>query len=381
MKDNQRRALLLRPSAGSIPANTRIAEVIQLEFQEYDFVVVDVQPLVRKYRFVLLANAILTFCLYWRDLLTKRKRFRACFWRTPFIHGSIKSILKNLYGTGAWDFTFQIQSLFDGSLKGIPHFVYTDHTHLANLEYPGVSTQDLYHLKWIECERETYFNADTVFVRSTNMVRTLATKYELPEDRTMCVFAGANAHVPPFDDSLTAKRNPRRILFVGGDWERKGGPDLLKAFEEVRKKHPRAELTVVSSYKGSDQVSAPGVNFAGPVPLGEISKYFEDSDIFCMPTRLEPFGIVFIEAMAYGLPIVATRIGALPDLVEDGVNGYLVAPGDVPALIRTLTKLLEDEVRFREMARASRLRYDDRFNWTAVFSAIKTRIQSTVTSS
>ena len=212
------------------------------------------------------------------------------------------------------------------------------------------------------------------------MVRTLVTKYKLPEDRVMCVFAGANADVPPLAESVSPKRNPRRILFVGIDWERKGGPDLLKAFEQVRKQFPQAELAVVSSYEGPQDATVPGVTFAGRVPLGEIGTYFQNSDLFCMPTHLEPFGIVFIEAMAYGLPIVSTRIGALPDLVEDGINGYLIAPGDVPALIRTLTNLLEEQVRFREMARAARLRYDDKFNWTAVFSAIRTRIQSTVRS-
>ncbi len=296
------------------------------------------------------------------------------------MHRCIRRILRNRYAADSWSFTFQMQSLFDGSLNGIPHFIYTDHTHLANLEYPGVSVKDLYHPKWIECERDAYFNANTVFVRSTNMLHTLVSKYQLPADRALCVYCGANADVPDPVEPLSLKRSPRRILFVGLDWERKGGPDLLQAFEQVRKQCPHAELTVVSAYTGPPDVNLPGVNFVGRVPLSEVSKYFRNSDIFCLPTHLEPFGIVFIEAMAYGLPIVATRIGALSDLVENGINGYLIEPGDVPALAQALTRLLEEEDRFNDMAHAARRRYDDKFNWEAVFSTIKTRIQSAVRS-
>lgn len=366
----------MRPSAGAIPANTRVAEVIQQKFPEHDFEIVDVQPLVRKNRAVMLLNAIYTIWLYRGDLIAGRKRFWACFWRTPFIHRSIKRILGKAFATGGWDFTFQMQSLFDGSLNDVPHFVYTDHTHLANLDYPDVTTADLYHPKWIECEREVYFNASTVFVRSTNMYETLLTRYQLPKNRALCVYAGANADVPVLATSISTRDKPKKILFVGGDWERKGGPDLLEAFRQVRKQCPQAELTIVSSYTGADTAAIPGVKFVGRVPLDEVSTFFEDSDIFCLPTRLEPFGIVFIEAMAYGLPIVATRIGALPDLVDEGINGYLIEPGDVPALAEALIRLFEGPVEFSEMAHAARCRYDNEFNWDAVFSAMKSRIQS-----
>ena len=93
-----------------------------------------------------------------------------------------------------------------------------------------------------------------------------------------------------------------------------------------------------------------------------------------MPTRLEPFGIVFIEAMAYGLPIVATRVGALPDLVEDHVNGILVESDNIDSLATALRTLLENPMLRREMGRNGEQRYKEQFNWTEVYSRIRERI-------
>jgi glycosyltransferase involved in cell wall biosynthesis len=319
-----------------------------------------------------------TLWLYHRGILSGRRRFRACFWRTPYIHGATRQLIRNQYGKFEWDFTFQIQSLFDGSIPGTPHFVYTDHTHLANLEYPTFNKKDLYHPSWIVCEREIYAHSDLTFVWSTNMVRTLVAAYNIDSDQVRCVFAGANANVPEASEIVLKEHKARNVLFVGLDWERKGGPDLLAAFSVIRAQYSDAQAVIVSAYSPPRETWPPGVTFTGKVSLAAIATHFENADIFCMPTYLEPFGIVFIEAMAYGLPIVSTRIGALPDLVEDGVNGFLVDPGNVQGLSEHLTRLLEDERVFTNMAREARSRYDRIFNWSAIFTNIRAQVYAAV---
>jgi len=127
----------------------------------------------------------------------------------------------------------------------------------------------------------------------------------------------------------SARFRAKNILFVGIDWKRKGGPVLLEAFRRVRHAHPEATLTIVGR---SPEVTQPGVEVVGRLPLIEVARYYRSASIFCLPTLNEPFGLVLLEAFSYGLPIVATRIGAIPEIVEDGESGYLVGPQNTDEL-------------------------------------------------
>lgn len=124
------------------------------------------------------------------------------------------------------------------------------------------------------------------------------------------------------------------------DWERKGGPELIEAFVQVRKRIPSATLTIAGC---SPRVNTPGCTVLGPVPPSASGSFFEQASVFCLPTRHDPCGFVLAEALAYGLPIVATRVGALPDMVTDGVNGFLVPPRDASAVADALSSVLADE--------------------------------------
>jgi glycosyltransferase involved in cell wall biosynthesis len=344
-------------------------------FSDCDIEVVDIQPLMRRQYLASLINLFWVLWLYGKEIVRGRKCLWACFWRTPFMHRKIRALVQKRFGNRDWLFTFQIQSLYDASIPGVPHFVYTDHTHLANLDYPSFHEGDLYHRKWVESEREIYANAATTFVWSSNMIDVLVNRYGIDPEKTMCVYAGPNIEVPQTAEQASTEFG-RRILFVGVDWERKGGPDMLAAFERVRASVPEASLTIVSRFCPDRSEWPHGVRFTGRIPLPAVADEFSRADVFCLPTHLEPFGIVFIEAMAYAMPVVSTRIGALPDLVEDGVNGYLIAPGDVDTLAARLTALLSDRNRLATMAAESRRRYDNCYSWDSVFGAILGRISA-----
>lgn len=146
---------------------------------------------------------------------------------------------------------------------------------------------------------------------------------------------------------------PVRVLFVGGDWERKGGPELLRAWEAAGLSE-RARLTLVSD-------RAPGALPAGVEARHGVRAYtpewlrlWRDADLFVLPTRAEAFGMVFQEAAAAGLPAVGTRTGAVPELVLEGTTGTLVSPGDVAALADALSSLVADAPMRTRMGRAAR---------------------------
>ena len=153
-------------------------------------------------------------------------------------------------------------------------------------------------------------------------------------------------------------------MFVGRDWQRKGGPTLLRAFAQVRKIRPNATLTIAGCTP--DVGAQPGIKVVGDVPEHELPVYCQQAAIFCLPTHLEPFGIATIEAMHYGLPVLTTNIGAMPDFVDDGVNGYMVNPGNDQMLAAYMLQLLQDPQLAAEMGHAAQQRVDRDYTWSRV---------------
>jgi glycosyltransferase involved in cell wall biosynthesis len=152
-----------------------------------------------------------------------------------------------------------------------------------------------------------------------------------------CAYAGSN--LPHRRGAPIRVPGGKTILFVGMEWERKGGPLLVAAFRRVLREHPDAKLLIVGC---APAVSVPNCEILGLLPIEEVATHFRRANVFCMPTRCEPFGVVFVEAMFAGLPVVATKLGALPDMVQDGVNGFLIESGDERGLAAALSTLLAD---------------------------------------
>ncbi|MGA2563878.1 MAG: glycosyltransferase family 4 protein [Steroidobacteraceae bacterium] len=289
-----------------------------------------------------------------------RKRFQHHVVKTrQFFHRAREALLQRLKGKN-YAFTFQTQSLFDASIPGTPHFIYTDHTHLENLKYPVSAAITPMSRRWAELERSAYQNACMVFTMSANISRSLVEQYGCVADRVECVYAGSNVSVTASHDIDSARFGAKNILFVGVDWERKGGPVLLDAFRSLRRLHPQASLTIVGC---TPEINEPGVRIEGHVPLSELAKYYRSASIFCLPTLNEPFGIVFLEAFSYGLPIVATRLGAIPEIVSDGESGYLVKPQDVGQLADRLNDLLENPARCAQFGLHGRQWVHERYSW------------------
>lgn len=142
-----------------------------------------------------------------------------------------------------------------------------------------------------------------------------------------------------------------RILFVGGDFERKGGQELLQAFEILRQRSvavgnqaasmPQVELHLVTKADvpvGPDIFVYPDMTPNSP----ELKQLFIDSDIFCLPTFGDCLPMVLSEAGASGLPTVTTSVAAIPEIVLHDRTGLIVRPGDVESLADALHELIVD---------------------------------------
>jgi glycosyltransferase involved in cell wall biosynthesis len=263
-------------------------------------------------------------------------------------------------------FVFQTQSLFDARREGVPHFLYTDHTYLANLRYPEPRPLLRVPEAWRAMERELYGATSCNFVSSGFAAESLREDYGVPPTRIEVVHSGANVATT----DAVGGRKGNVILFVGVDWERKGGPELVAAFRSVREAMPAVELWIVGC---APPVREPGVKIVGRVEPERVAQCYREADVFCLPSRMDPSASVLAEAASYGLPVVATRVGGNVERVEDGVTGFLCEPEGLAA---RLLQLLGDAALRSRLGEAGRRRALERFTWKAVCGRMAARIRN-----
>jgi len=220
-------------------------------------------------------------------------------------------------------------------------------------------------------------------------------------DRCKTVYNGVD--VTTFDKSKHTEHNKtdtKQILFVGRVSPEKGVHVLLEAFQMVLKQYPQVQLNIVGQqfqlpiknlialsndpkeidlrrfYNGNyisnlqDQLSSSAVghvSFIGTVPHRLLVNRYREADMCVFPSVCnEPCSMPIVEAMATGVPIVATRGGGTPELVVDGETGLLVERGDASALAEAILRLLSDEKLRKSMGRAARKRAVELFSWDQI---------------
>lgn len=204
--------------------------------------------------------------------------------------------------------------------------------------------------------RRTFGGAAHVVGWSTWVRDSIVADYGVPPDRVSVIPPGVDT------DRWTVRGpthdGPLRVLFVGGDLYRKGGATLLRAFAALPP--GSAELTLVTR---SPDPGVPDVRVVhGMQPNSRaLIDLVGSSDVLALPSEAEAFGIAAVEGSAAGLPVVATRVGGLTDIVADGETGYLITPGDAAELACRLRDLADRELRDR-MGRAARARAVTRFD-------------------
>jgi phosphatidylinositol alpha-mannosyltransferase len=181
------------------------------------------------------------------------------------------------------------------------------------------------------------------------------------------------APLPQFDDTRPT------VLFVGRLEKRKGLKFLLRAWPMVLERQPSARLVVVGRgrplegyrrFAARQGWSAEDVLFAGYVPGEDLPRYYQSCDVFCAPnTGQESFGIVLLEAMAAGAPIVASDIPGYHDVLSDGIEGLLVEPRNPGAVADALCRLLGNPELRANMRRAGQAKARE-YDWPRVATQV-----------
>ena len=218
-----------------------------------------------------------------------------------------------------------------------------------------------------------------VFTFSEYLRQSFIRDYHVPESRVFNVGGGIN--LTTFPDSDPAKDySANRILFIGTQFERKGGPQLLQAFRVLRESIPDAELHIVGPVTVTDlppgAIAHGHLSKANPAHVEQLEALFRRATLFVLPSLYEPFGIAPLEAMLYGIPCVVTDAWALAESVTPGRTGALVERGSVPDLAAKLLQLLSDPAKLREMGRAGREQVLAQYTWPTVVGRMSSIIET-----
>jgi glycosyltransferase involved in cell wall biosynthesis len=224
-------------------------------------------------------------------------------------------------------------------------------------------------------ERRNARRADRVIVTSEHSRRAATAAYELDPERVGVVPEGIDLESwSGLGSGSPRTGRPPSIVSVARQYRRKNTAVLVRAMAVVRQSIPRVQLRIVGEGPELQRLKALAtsldlddtVTFVGSVRgVHEIRSELCRADVFCLPSRQEGFGIVFLEAMAAGLPIVAANCAAVPETAPHGEVSLLVEPDDPEGLAAALTRLLSDESLRARLVAAGAVRWR-RFGWRDV---------------
>lgn len=268
---------------------------------------------------------------------------------------------------GHCDVALQIGGMFSSFVRGAtcPRVLFVSfNTLLAYNEWrpwaPFDTPQDFQ--RWYRLEKQLYGQADRILCTNHYVMQSLTQDYDVQPDKLEYVGYGVNfqtaTDAPKVSDGSLA-------LFVGFDFERKGGYAVLEAFRRVREQVPHARLRIIGPSVLDKRHFCEGVEHLQPVTSrDQMRRHFAEAAFFVMPSVCEPFGLVLLEAMAHRNPCIGSTVDAMGEIIDHGRTGYLVTPGDVEALATRMTTLFTDHDLRRGMGEAAYQRAQGEFTWS-----------------
>lgn len=158
------------------------------------------------------------------------------------------------------------------------------------------------------------------------------------------------------------------MVYVG----RLGSEKRLKDLRAIVDRMTKTRLCFVGTGPQEDELRQdfPDAVFLGQLTGEELSRAFASADVFCMPSDSETLGFVVLESMASGVPVVGVRAGGIPDLIEDGVTGYLVDPGDTDTFVHRLM-LLKQNKQLRAILSTNARMETEKWSWQASMKKLR----------
>jgi glycosyltransferase involved in cell wall biosynthesis len=277
------------------------------------------------------------------------------------------------------------------------------------------------HCEWLTGLRQRLIlpilqQVDLVVGCSNHVTRSIQQRYPDFSDRCVTVYNGVDVDRFSPDTLRSETSEQPTILYVGRISPEKGLHVLFEAFNRVLANKPDAHLNIVGQLAMpplellialSDDPSVAGLasfydtNYLEyllgilspsarsrvtfpclerPVPQADILDHYRRADLLANPSLSESFGMSLVEAMAVELPVIVARTGGMPEIVQDGVTGLILAPGDPNALAAAAIELLSDDRGRRSMGRAGRMRAAEVFAWDTIVEHVQSVYERLVAS-
>jgi glycosyltransferase involved in cell wall biosynthesis len=261
-----------------------------------------------------------------------------------------------------WEFFFAPTTAYPSP---VPYCIYNDcTTSIIAREFSDWMRPTV--LKRVDIvQRRLIRNASHVYTFTDQVRQSVIDDYGVSAERVTKVHAGIN-----FERELSPRDAPadsHRMLFIGNGYTRKGLALLLRAMPLIRAAVPLAQLIVIGAPQGFECPPTEGVTYLGEVTDKErLAQEFERASLFVLPTRAEPFGHVFAEAMSYSLPCLGTQTGGVPEVIRHGETGFVLDKDDLSGFVEHAVLLLKDPELRRKMGRAGQARVQGTFTWPSV---------------
>ena len=211
--------------------------------------------------------------------------------------------------------------------------------------------------------------------------------YQTPPHKVKVVPFGANLDtnfsMEEIDQAISRRsRSSCNLLFIGVDWERKGGPRVLKVAEELNRRGLKTVLHVVGCTPQvgdlPDFVKVHGfISKKTAEGRLKLERLLSQAHFLMLLSEAEAYGVVLCEANAFGVPCIASNLGGIPSIIRDSVNGKLFSvDDDIETIAEAIYNLFNDYDSYVELARSAFNEYTTRLNWKASGAKVKEHLEA-----
>jgi glycosyltransferase involved in cell wall biosynthesis len=248
--------------------------------------------------------------------------------------------------------------------------------------YPGY--KDLLgfsKMRCIEIDKKAVAKSSKVIYTSEWAAQSAIRSYDLPSEKIHIIPFGANLDYIPLREEILSIRKGYseviKLLFVGVDWFRKGGEIAFQTTVELNKRGVNTELIICGCIPPK-HIQHEKLRIVGFLDKNnsehtlKLEKLYKEATIFFLPTRFECSGIVFAEAAAYGLPIIATATGGVATYVANGVNGYILPPeSGYVKYTDIIQSIYRNQKDYFLLCENSRNKFESELNWDSFANNVR----------
>jgi glycosyltransferase involved in cell wall biosynthesis len=231
-----------------------------------------------------------------------------------------------------------------------------------------------------ESEKSVFQNMSKIFVMAEYWRRSFIEDFGVDPRCVVNIGVGVNMEMPPVAPKDYSRK---QIVFVGIDFVRKGGENLMRAFRLLQKRHPDATLHIIGPPTipaALQQTGMRNVEYHGllsrevPTQKVKLLEVLNKGTLFALPSLYEPFGNAALEAMLFRMPVIATKDWSFPDFVTNATGLLLDRPADENEMAEKMDTFLSDPSRSEESGNAGRELVVSRYTWDRVVENLRREI-------